>query len=100
MTTRLLEDPSREWMSGLHSRHPNLRQLVTVTPERDRHPRATSNQYPKNCATMKYFSTSAKNHFGLSEFEYLGVAIRDGKIYPSKKSIATIQGLLPPEYVS
>ncbi|EZG43157.1 putative retrotransposon protein, partial [Gregarina niphandrodes] len=46
------------------------------------------------------FLNIRKSHFGLSEFEYLGVAIRDGKIYPSKKSIATIQGLSPPEDVN
>ncbi|EZG42719.1 KRAB-A domain protein, partial [Gregarina niphandrodes] len=46
------------------------------------------------------FLNIRKSHFGLSEFEYLGVTIRDGKIYPSKKSIATIQGLSPPEDVN
>ncbi|EZG44015.1 RNA-directed DNA polymerase [Gregarina niphandrodes] len=41
-----------------------------------------------------------KSHFGLSEFDYLGVTIRKGKIYPSKKSIETIRKLTPPEDVN
>ncbi|EZG43242.1 putative retrotransposon, Ty3-gypsy protein [Gregarina niphandrodes] len=46
------------------------------------------------------FLNIRKSHFGLSEFEYLGVTIRDGKVYPFKKSIATNQRLSPPEDVN